>query len=160
MKQELIICIGISGSGKSTWSTNYIKDYRNILRINRDDIRRTLAGDLNGYYQRKDLQIIENSVNYTESCLFSEIIGVNNYSCIIDNTNLKQKYINKWISEARFYNISFRFKLFDISLVEARDNVALRDNLTREQTKYIETQYFDYLDIVTYINRTYPHLII
>lgn len=45
---NVIITVGISGSGKSTWSTNFIKENPKYLRLNRDDIRKTLVGDLDG----------------------------------------------------------------------------------------------------------------
>ena len=66
MKSEVIINVGISGAGKSTWTTQFIKENPNYLRINRDDIRKTLVGDLNGYYERKDLNRIETSINFIE----------------------------------------------------------------------------------------------
>ena len=87
--KNIILTIGISGSGKSSWTTNFIKENSNYLRINRDDIRKTLVGNLDGYYQKEPRQLnhIENIVTFTENHLFDDLISCN-YNVIIDNTNL------------------------------------------------------------------------
>jgi len=156
---KIIICVGISGSGKSTWSTNYIRENPNTLRINRDDIRKTLVGSLDGYYQKKDLNNIEIIINKIEECFFHEITDFHSKSVIIDNTNLKQSYINRWINLAKFDNFSVEFKLFDISLEEAKERVLDRDNcyqwsemLNKEEyTKYIDKQFEQYKSIKQYL---------
>lgn len=51
--KKLIILVGISGSGKSTWATEYIQKNPDTLRINRDDIRKSLVGTLKNYYPRR-----------------------------------------------------------------------------------------------------------
>jgi adenylate kinase family enzyme len=188
MDKEIIICVGISGSGKSTWTTKFLKENHNFLRINRDDIRKTLVGDLNGYYQRSDLNKIEEVINYMETKFFHDIWGMNKYP-IIDNTNLKEKYINKWITNVNQYNsaralgfypnspvLDFKFKLFDIELEEARFRVHIREtgrervlyNAVIQQEKamndksldYIDKQYKDYQLIKEYILKHYKEKII
>ena len=39
MKKKVLILIGIPGSGKSTWSTEFVKENKDWVRINRDDFR-------------------------------------------------------------------------------------------------------------------------
>ncbi len=180
-KNKLIICVGISGSSKTTWSSQYIKDNPNTLRINRDDIRKTLVGDLNGYYQRKDLNFIEDRVTETEDDLFHRFM-VNSKNMIIDNTNLKQSYINKWIKLAKAYEqlcedweeddiIDIQFKLFDISLEKAKERVIERElNSTNDEgfkwwkyekeVEYINKQFMDYYNIKQYLLTNYSDQII
>lgn len=160
--KDIIICVGISGSGKSTWSSNFIKENSNYLRCNRDDIRKVLVGDLNYYYQRKDLNSIEVLVNKIEDDLFFSICDTNK-SIIIDNTNLKQSYINKWINFCRSmdYVLDFKFKLFDSSLEESQRRVAKRENMqTFEDLNYIDKQFKDYQLIKEWIIKNYKDKII
>lgn len=118
MNKEILILVGISGSGKTSFSKEFLKNNNNYLRISRDDIRKTLVGDLDGYYQRKDLIFIEGIVSNLEESIF-ELSFFRERSIIIDNTNLKQSYINNWLDyNEKSYN--FKFKLFDISLEEAK----------------------------------------
>ncbi len=176
MNKELIICVGCSGAGKSFWATQFIKDNPNYLRINRDDIRLTLVGDLDGYYQRKDLQFIEHKINLFEQYLFGTLIN-SEYNIIIDNTNLKQEYINKWIKQLEAVNTnkySIKFKLFDIELNDAKARVMQRDfnydsheiilddeefNSIKE-VFYIDKQYSDYQQIKQWIINNYKDKII
>ena len=72
--KELIILVGISGSGKSTWAGEYINNNTNILRLNRDDIRKSLVQNLKGYYQREDLTILEDIVSTTIYNLFISLM--------------------------------------------------------------------------------------
>lgn len=150
---KLIICVGISGSGKSTWSTNYIRENPNTLRINRDDIRKTLVGSLDGYYQRKDLNRIECHINGLEEDFFNSIIGLDK-SIIIDNTNLKQSYLNRWIQLSQNTNYHIEYKLFDISLEKAIERVIIRDvpeDTSNFDASYINKQIEQYKSIKQYL---------
>lgn len=178
MNKEIIICVGISGSGKSTWTTNFLKENHNYLRINRDDIRKTLVGNLDGYYQRQDLNQIEKTVTFLEKSIFNICCRKNNL--IIDNTNLKQSYINDWIQYIENTNfmhkyttiktIDFKFKLFDCDLLLAKQRVYEREGFGLAldenhiticpETDYINKQYEDYLKIKEWINQTYPNHIL
>jgi len=172
---ELIINIGISGAGKSTWTTQFIKENPNYLRINRDDIRKTLVGNLDGYYQRKDLQTIETLINQIEESLFIKIINNAQYNLIIDNTHLKMSYISRWFKlfkELEGYSeIVFKFKLFDIDLNEARGRMWIRDELlynTHEdgnvsncnQLDYIDKQFEQYQQIKKHIETNFKNNIL
>ncbi len=163
MENKLIILCGISGSGKSTFATNYIKENPNILRINRDSIRLTLVGDLNGYYQRKNLNLIEREVTRLEEEMINHL-GLSRWSIIIDNTNLKQSYIKNWITLNTIYiqnkNI-IQFKLFDISLEDAQRRVARRENMqTFEDLGYMYKQYTQYQEIKKWLENNYKDQII
>lgn len=163
MTKEILILVGISGSGKTSWATNFMKENSNHLRINRDDIRKTLVGDLENYYQRKDLHQIEEIVTELQSNYISVLAG--KYNIILDNTNLKQKYLRQWIDENHpsKYNKYFdvKFKLFDCELIKAKQRVYERDNLQLtfddagfqicKETEYITEQHKDYLNIKKYL---------
>lgn len=161
-KEEVIICVGISGSGKSSWTTNFVKNNENYYRVNRDSIRLSLIGTLDDYYQRKDLQYLENKIiEDVEAVIFERIWNGN--SIIVDNTNLKQSYINRWIKEAGPF--PFRFKLFDVELEEAKDRIACRDfpidiPLDYPALDYINKQYKNYLLIKDWIIKNYKDKII
>ena len=166
--KEIIICIGISGSGKSTWTTNFIKENSNYLRVNRDDIRKTLVGNLDGYYQRADLNMIERNVTRIEEFITKDF-SIDYRNIIIDNTNLKESYINRWIKFSEYYKYNLKFKLFHISLEEAKQRVYIRDiqqyedsymNINHKNLEYIEKQYQDYQNIKKFIEQNYKERII
>ena len=172
---DVIICVGISGSGKSTFSANFIKENSSYLRINRDDIRTTLVGNLNGYYKRRDLNSIEILVNQIEQSLAVKIINNAQRNLIIDNTNLKQSYIKKWMHEfdeiKDYSETDIKFKLFDCSLEEARGRVWYRENMFAnspddcgfmnfKELDYINKQYKDYQLIKEWLIKNYKDKII
>jgi len=172
--KEIIICIGISGSGKSTWTTNFIKENSNYLRINRDSIRLTLVGNLDGYYQRKDLNYIERDVTRLEDEFYKHL-SLSGFNIIIDNTNLTEKYINRWINLSNCLKldarINLKFKLFDITLEEAKENVINREDyytpaLTphykyhQDKVEYIDKQFEQYKQIKKFIEENYKDKII
>ena len=44
MANKVIILRGQSSTGKSYWSTKYIKEHKGWARVNKDDIRKALFG--------------------------------------------------------------------------------------------------------------------
>ena len=124
--KKLIICVGISGAGKSTYTLQKIKEDNSYVRINRDSIRLSLFGSLDGYYQRRDLKVCEDMVTDMENCIF-ELCSFANRNIIIDNTNLKISYIERWLELAKEFNYEVEYKFFDIPLPTARLRVLDRE---------------------------------
>lgn len=168
-KKECLILIGVSGSGKSSFSSTILNSY-NAFRINRDDIRKTIVGDLTNYYIRKDLQQIENIVTKIENQLFFQYISLER-NIIIDNTNLTKDYIIRWLELCNKEHYKIKFKLFDCDLKKAKNRVYRRDigssywNLDvdyskENEVKYIEKQYQQYQSIKLWIEEHYKDKII
>lgn len=171
---KVILLCGVSGSGKSTYSINYMKKDLSYLRINRDSIRLNLVGDFSGYYKRKDLNKVENMINSIERDLFLELC-LNDKNIIIDSTLLKQEYIKGWISMSKFHNYEYKFKLFDCDLEEAKNRVWYRDvhdktdddftwsieyEKEKHHVQYIEKQFNDYKLIKEFIQKNYAEYIL
>lgn len=167
---NVIICVGISGSGKSTWAKEFVKNNPNYLRVNRDDIRTTLVGNLDGYYSRKDLNKVEHMVTGIQEDYCSTILGWR-YNVILDNTNLKREYIKFLLHEQSSIGYCpVEFKLFDCDLLEAKQRVATRENypITLDEehknvckhVDYIDKQYEQYQSIKKWLLEVYPDKII
>ena len=169
MGQQVIINVGVSGSGKSTWSTEYIKNNIGNYRINRDSIREQLVGTLDGYYQRKDVTYLEKLVTNMEEISFVNMLG-EGASIIVDNTNLKPSYIQKWVDFVQAWNedlpdfrkVAVRFKLFPESNAELlKKRVNIRDApLGWDKLNYIDKQVSSIRSAIAYVEDNYKDQIL
>lgn len=160
MTQKLIINVGVSGSGKSTWSTNYIKENEKTVRINRDDLRKMFVGTLQGYYHRPDVNGIETNINLLEPILASQFF-FQGYSVIVDNTNLKFKYIESWFKNLKLIENKFNHRVFEIQInlfdIEDKDELQQRvykrdgNFLGWQELKYIVEQVESFKQIKKYL---------
>lgn len=170
--KKIIIKIGISGSGKTTHSQHIIKQDKSYLRINRDDIRKTLVGNLDGYYQRDDISTLEMLITELEDSYFYSITN-NNKNVIVDNTNLTPKYIQRWIDKINYLkeykDYSIEFHIHDIDIKKAKSRVLRRDfdimssdfiDSEYEEVKYIDKQYSQFNEIKKYIEENFDKNII
>lgn len=136
--KKVILTVGIPASGKSTWAKDFIKVNPDYVRINRDSYREMMQGR-----QMLDFKLenaITNMVLHdTKSCLDA------GYNVIIDQTNLKEKYLNQLIDFCtRFAEVSFR--VFDIPL-----DVAIRRDNERNKSvgeDVVKRMYDQYLILV------------
>lgn len=93
----VIFLIGRSGSGKSTWTKNFVNGRNDCLIVNRDSIRKSLFSintqkENNDYYLSPKIQSRENIVNdIAKTTLMNGI--KDNMTIIFDNTNLEKAYI-------------------------------------------------------------------
>lgn len=110
-KLKILILIGIPGSGKSTWAKEFVRSNESWTRVCRDDFREMLKNS--GVVENKVENIINELVDATiEQSLLKKM------NVIIDNTNLKVKYINDIIEKFK-YSADIDYRVFDISLDKA-----------------------------------------
>ena len=142
---HLLILIGISGSGKSTFAQQFVRDNPTYLRLNRDDLRRSLISVPLGEYWRwedKAKYRIERLVTaLLEAALKAALDG--GWNVVLDNTHLRQRAINEVLKlvEAQATAkrpIEVSYQLFDVPLTTAIERDRLRadvvgDTVIREQ---------------------------
>ena len=163
---KVIFCVGISGSGKSTWSTRYIKTHPNTIRINRDDIRTGLVGSLDGYYKRPDLNKFEKAVTEIEISMFQMAARLG-FDVISDNTNLKMSYISTKISMLKGYcgdmgeDFDFNIKMFYLDGPSCKKRVQARDAVfDSSYVEYIDKQWVSFQNIEREINLRWKNRLI
>ena len=141
--KNIKLLIGISGSGKSTYSHELWKtNPSDFVIINRDKIRELLFGytesDIYNYYQRNDIVKLEKKVTKYEDTLIYEALEENK-TVILDATHLEKKYIERH----EYWNVPIELIWFDTNLDEAveRDSFRSRkvgkDIITKQYNKYI-----------------------
>lgn len=151
----IYILSGVSGSGKTTFAETLIQENINRVRLNRDDLRKTLF-NVNqtdtSYYARKDIRRCEN--------LVSEIIDQAMYDMlnkgldiVLDNTHLKEKYINDIIRKFNHLsdiNLIFTHDLSKETLnsfkTRLEDRYKGSDNI-QEKISYIDRQWNQYRNL-------------
>lgn len=119
MKGKLIILIGISNSGKSTFASKLVQDDpKTYIRINRDDIRNLLFGytdeTISSYYHRSDINQLEKQVTRFEDTLIYDSLELGR-TVIVDATHLKRAYIERF----KYWNVPTEVKFFPIDYDEA-----------------------------------------
>jgi predicted kinase len=135
---ECIICIGVPASGKSTWSKEYIHKNPKFVRINRDDFR----------FMLKDQPMCEPKIEDAITDMFYMAIDIalaKKLSIIIDNTNLKKRYIDSFVSYVE-HRADVKFMVFDISLEKALERDKNREKSVGEGV--ITKMYKDYKDLM------------
>ena len=160
--KNITLTIGLSGSGKSTYAKEQVSKNKNIVLINRDLIRETIAGNLDGYYERSDLSKLEDIVSHIEDELFIMYCGYD-YSMIVHNCHLKQKYIKRWMELAKYYKYNVYFKIFNVDAQVCKERVMERDfagRTTPQLVDYIDIQDKQFHSIVEWINKNYKDKII
>ena len=109
--RKILILQGIPASGKSTWSKEFLKDNPRYLRVNRDGIRRTLIGDT--YDVR-----VEKLVTQVQTQMIETILGQGK-NVLLDNTSVKESYINEILTLARrIGDVEVSTKIFDTPFEE------------------------------------------
>ena len=154
---KIILCRGIQGSGKTTWSKQWVlEDPKNRVRFNNDDIRNMLGK----YWVPSREQLI-----FILKEQFIEISMRMGYDIVIDNMNLNAKEIkfyktyvethNQTVEELRKetkfnYPDDLKYKLefkdFFIPLQECIERDSKRPNPIGEEV--IRKTYEKYKDII------------
>ncbi len=165
MNQQVIINVGVSWGGKSTFTTDFIKKNPNFVRINRDDIRKLIFGEISeDYYTSEALNWRENIVTEVEESIFMGFL-IEELNVIIDNTNLKPAYIKKWIDMVNEYSssdIDIKFKIFpEENALILKRRISRREKIPDlSKLGYIDKQIASLKNIIDYISKNYTNQIL
>ncbi len=135
--QKLLVLIGISGSGKSTYAKELCNSDKSYVRINRDSIREMLVGYQN-FYKRDDVKQMETLVQkIIEHCVTSALSSGKNV--VLDETNLNYNPAN---FDKIADNCQIEYQLFEVNPDVAKNRVYRRD--FAEYVEEDEQQWIDY----------------
>ena len=153
--QQVLILTGISGSGKSTFAKQFVQENPNWLRVNRDELRKSiLATGLNAYWKDEAnhdyRQRIETLVSELQRTAIHEALR-RGWNVLVDNTHIKQKYINELLKMLENFAVEISFKLLEVPLETAIARDAARPDVVgeaviREQYGKLQIlkKYFDF----------------
>lgn len=148
MKQEIILTVGISNSGKTTWANKFCEENPNFANINRDDIRAMLYGNLNSYIMTTAK---EKKVTMMVNRFVNAAVQNDELSVIISDTNLNYKTRDTWKKFAKDNSLAYSEKVFD-----AEPHICIARSYKRDYTvpaNVINRQYLkmrEYLGKPTY----------
>ena len=120
--KKLIMTIGMSGSGKTTWAEQYAKENENVINVNRDDTRVALFldGDLSRYNEYEFNH--ENEKLVTSVCFDKIKIGLSaGKTVIVSDTNLNKKVRRRLSRIAVDYLAPLEVKVFEVDLQTCLD---------------------------------------
>ena len=133
--QQVLILTGISGSGKSTFAKQFVQENPNWLRVNRDELRKSiLATDLNAYWKNENpeyRQRIETLVSELQRTAIYEALR-RGWNVLVDNTHIRQKYLNELLKMLENFAVEIRFKLLEVPLETAIARDAARPDVVGE----------------------------
>lgn len=121
-RPSIVILVGISGCGKTTWCNHYISE-ATILSM--DSIRKDVFNNVSDQSHNKDVARIFNKQLEDEIAL--------KHNIVIDNTNINIRYIDDIVNKSKGYDIILY--LFDNSLDWQKCfNRVKNDNTDRSRT--------------------------
>jgi predicted kinase len=122
---NVIINIGIPGSGKSTWSKEYVKKNPSWVIVSRDSFR----------YMLKDSGVVDSKFENLITRLEEDAITValsKGCNVIIDKTHLKLSYINQMIELCKPY-ADIDFRVFNTPIETCIERDLARENTVGEK---------------------------
>ena len=105
-KNSLVICRGLPGSGKSFWAKAQIATNKNIVRVNRDDIRTMLVPG----YQHGNFRLEDVVTDASQSAVKSALKA--GFDAIVDDTNMSDRAVNGWVAIAKEAGVELKFQDF------------------------------------------------
>lgn len=135
---KVLILVGVPASGKSTWSLDFVRRNPDWVRVSRDDFRFMLKD------QPSCEPKIESLINTIQDSVILDALakGIN---VVIDNTNLKKKYIEHFAKLVQPY-ASVEFQIFDISLEKALERDESREKKVGKEV--LERMFKQYENLV------------
>lgn len=119
MMKKIILTIGCPGSGKSTWTREFIAKNPGYFNINRDDYRQSIMGheerDQYKYSKKKEGIVTCMQFDAAKGILYG---GDSVKGVIISDTNLNPERRLMWETFAKEYGWKVEYKVFDVPWTE------------------------------------------
>lgn len=124
---ELIIPIGISGSGKSRL---YNLNYQDYVKICPDDIRKELTGSISD--QSKNKEVFELAQKRIDDCI------ANDKNVFYDATNINTEYRKKFVNKYKETNVRIVYVILpaDVNISYQRIKNDLDNKVDRSKVSY------------------------
>ncbi len=120
---EVLVLTGIPGSGKTTLAKEWVDvDPLHRIRINMDDIRFMMGCK----FSRPREAVVKAGLH----SMFNVAL-LNDFSVVIDNTNLRVKDIEHYLNLAKIHNYKFMLKVMDTPYETCCYRNSKRDSKTR-----------------------------
>lgn len=148
MEQKIIVTVGISGSGKSTWAAGHINRNPGFARVNRDSIRQQLTGLNKNLLNKKLEELVTKIQDEQVRLILSE-----GYSIVLDNTHLRTTYLSEVVK--KFNHLAdIEFKYFSSNVEECKERVSRREYACKEELGYIDKQYEAFIKLPIWANKS------
>jgi predicted kinase len=118
MSGNLILTIGVPGSGKSHWAQNYQSTNTNVVIIERDLLREELCGSRQDFSKERE-------VTTTARLRAAEALKAGK-TVIIADTNLVAKFRKEWRLLALSFSAGYREVLLDTPFAVCAERNAAR----------------------------------
>jgi len=140
---SLVLLIGISGSGKSTWIKNNKSKWTNTVVVSPDEIRRELTGNVSDQSRNKEVFELTNilTIHHLK----------NGKNVVLDATNLDTIYRIPFVEDISNEVIEFKkiALVFYVSREEAKQRIKkdIENNVDRANVpeEIIDSQYMKYM---------------
>lgn len=149
---KALLCVGISASGKTTFTEEFVKQRPWFVNINRDDIRfERLCNGERGWGKYKFNRKNEAKVSEFVSEKLAYAVH-NEKSVVISDTNLNPKHREALINRLEEYGYEVEIKTFPVTLEEAWKRDAQRVNGVGQAVIYRQWQQWnEYIDRAKYL---------
>ena len=112
MKSTLLILIGLPASGKSTFATNLVDLDPSWVRVSRDSLRSMMNNST-------EKTVFGYTMERTVTDMQRSIVGTlldSGKKVVLDDTNLRRKYVKEWVEFAHKKGHAVEFQKFDFCL--------------------------------------------
>lgn len=133
MNRNLILMVGVAGSGKSTWLKNNAKG----LVVSRDEIRFGMVDESEDYFAREDA-VYKAYTDKIEFCLTHEVPYKNIY---VDATHLTGKSRNRLLSNLSLKDVDVSIVFMNTPLEKCIENDSKREGRKCVGEQVIRNQY-------------------
>lgn len=146
MEKNIIVTVGISNSGKSTWAHELWKtDPEKYMLVSRDKIRELIFGfneaNVREYYSGDKITKREREVTVIENTMINEGLSLGK-QVIVDATHLTRSYLERF----KYWNVNVEVKYFPIMLKEAL--VRNESRVRKVPEEVIQKQYNQYISLM------------
>lgn len=134
--QQVLVMIGLSGSGKTTFARQYCAERPGWVRLSKDDLRRAvLPGALTAHWQKagqEEYQRIELLINDMQADALRRMLAAGMH-VVVDNTHLRLPYIQDILRSMQGFSVELRFHFTDTPIDECiRRDAARADQVGAE----------------------------